>query len=64
MSEQLELDGSKERVAYDMALTISNTEKTVEEDPSAFRSYFLTLYWQCHKAVHNHSLEKILRKTD
>ena len=61
MSEQIEVSGSKEKVALDMAKTIAQTELSVNPGIKRnFRQHFLTLYRQCHKATHNFNLKDIL----
>jgi len=64
MSEQLELNGSREKVAFKMASAISTVETAKDKSivNGDFRTHFLTLYRQCHKATSGFSLEEVLKK--
>ena len=62
MSEDLKFEGSKEKVALEMAKVISRVETENDDNlyDGDYRKYFLTLYRQCHKATHNFHLNDIL----
>lgn len=49
---------SREQVSFDLMVRISQSEKEVHRD----RSYWLTLYHQCLKAVQGYEVNKILTK--
>ena len=46
-NEKIMISDSKERVAYDLMLQISDKEKDEKKD----RAYWLTLYNQCYNAA-------------
>lgn len=52
---QMEQD-SRERVAFDLMVTISLKEEIENKD----RKYYLALYRQCYKAAFGHHLQHIL----
>ncbi len=50
---------SKERVAYDLMVTIGSNENSPEYKT---RDYWLTLYRQCYKAANGANLEYVLKQ--
>lgn len=60
MAEQeLNLD-SKQRVAYDLMLHITSREEGDRVERPDARTYYLTLYRQCYKAVSGQTTPSIL----
>ena len=54
---------AKERVAYDLMMTIhvSCKDTVIEKEAQKTREYWLKLYAQCYNAASGHSLKSILK---
>lgn len=53
---------AKQRVAYDLMLTIGTNTFTADKEDQKTREYWLKLYSQCYRATEGNYLESILKE--